>query len=143
VRGGRADAAVLPIENAIVGDIIGALEAIDVHAVGLDLADTVDVPVLHCILGVPGATLEMVERVRSHPVALAQCAHWLRAHDLIAEPTEDTAGAARQVVERGDLRVAAIAGAAAAQQYGLVVLARDVADARDNWTRFVRLTRGW
>lgn len=141
VQRNAADAAVLPIENVIVGDIEGALEAIDTHAVGLDLGDTIDVPVEHCLLAVRGVSLGDLRTVRSHPAALAQCAEWLRRHGLAAEEAEDTAGSARQLAASGETTVGAIASALAAERYGLVILARDIADRPGNRTRFVRLQR--
>jgi prephenate dehydratase len=141
VHQGRADVAVLPIENAIVGEITESLEAIDLHSVGLHLGGTIEVPVEHCVLAMPGASLATITRVRSHPVALAQCGAWIAEHHLVADATEDTAGAARDVARAGDLSVAAIASERAGELYGLQVLARDIADHAGNWTRFVRLRR--
>jgi prephenate dehydratase len=76
--------------------------------------------------------------VASHPIALAQCRSFLRAHPWLGVyETWDTAAAAREVAEAGDPRRAAIAGPAAAARYGLMVLAAGIADRSDNATRFV------
>jgi len=84
----------------------------------------------------------------SHPIALAQCSRFFEQHRWIkANKSFDTAGAAREVAERGDLSHAAIASSAAAERYGLVVIEEGIEDSRDNHTRFVAVvsdkTRLW
>jgi prephenate dehydratase len=86
-----------------------------------------------------GATLAGLKRVRSHPQALGQCRKTLRALSLEAVKTSDTAGAAREVAERGDLAEGALASSLAADVYGLEILRADVADAAHNTTRFIVL----
>jgi len=103
----------------------------------LTFGETV-VMVRHCLLASPGATVEGLRTVSSHPVALAQCGRFFGRHPWIVPTTSfDTAGAARDVSESGDLSRAAIAGRAAAERYGLAVLEEGIQDSRDNHTRFV------
>ena len=139
---GSADAAMLPVENAIAGPVHAALDAIEqAGSVLVRLAEHRVVIVL-CLLGVPGAMLASVKRVRSHPVALAQCRiFFARQPWLEAEAHADTAGAARELAESGDGTSAAIASELAARRYGLEVLMRGVQDVPHNWTRFVVLMR--
>ncbi|MCC7195841.1 MAG: hypothetical protein IT356_09825 [Gemmatimonadaceae bacterium] len=139
---GAVDLAVVPVENLIVGPVAAALEALEGRASLLEYASDLRLPVHHALMAPRGATLEGLRTVRSHPVALAQCQRFLTAHAWIA-PVEhfDTAGAARDVAGDGDVTVGAIASEAAAERYGLVVLAHGVQDAADNWTRFVVLRR--
>jgi prephenate dehydratase len=98
--------------------------------------------VSHALLGVPGATLGAIRRVRSHPVALQQCERWFRAHPAV-EPVAafDTAGAVAEIVREGDPTVAALAAERAAELHGAVVLARELEDDPANWTRFLLLAR--
>jgi chorismate mutase len=85
-----------------------------------------------------GATLEGLRSAASHPVALAQCNRFFEQHSWIkSTKSYDTAGAAREVAERGDITQAAIASRAAAELYGLAVLGEGIQDERDNYTRFV------
>jgi len=136
VTSGEVDFGVLPIENSLAGSVIGSY---DVLAGGeLRIVGEVITPIHHCILGLPGATLESLRRIISHPVALAQCTRALRglAH-VEAVAVYDTAGAARDVSAEGDPTVAAIAGARAAGRYGLEILAHDIEDRDDNQTRFL------
>ena len=142
VRGGLVDGAVIPVANRIVGPVHMALDALDEHADGLRLLETVDIPVQHALLGVQGAQLEDIRCVVSHPVALAQCGRFLQTLGARTEEHEDTAGSARAVKERGDRSVASIASLSAAAQYGLTILARSIQDEADNWTRFLRVERG-
>ncbi|MBX6331149.1 MAG: prephenate dehydratase [Gemmatimonadaceae bacterium] len=138
---GEAELGLLPVENTLAGSVVGSYDALAEHD-ALSVVAEVTIPIHHCVLGVRGATLETIERVESHPVALAQCERFFRAHPrIVAQAAYDTAGAAREVAERGDRRVAAIAGRRAATRFALDVLAADIEDRPDNQTRFVAIAR--
>jgi prephenate dehydratase len=138
VRTGAADAGVLPVHNRIAGPVLAARAVLDAHADALQLTGEVAVRVALCVLARPGTALTDLRVVRSHPVALAQCGAFLAAHPAItAEPWWDTAGAARDLAAGGDAHVGALASRLAAERWGLQLLATDVQDAVDNWTRFV------
>lgn len=96
-------------------------------------------PIRHLLLGRPGPP---VRRALSHPQALAQCAGWLAARGIEPVPWPDTAGAARRVAEGSGDGEAAIASRAAAERYGLQVLASDIADQTSNRTRFLVCRQG-
>ena len=114
VEHGRADAGVLPIENTLAGSVVGSYDALGACASLYVVAETV-VDIHHCVLAPAGATLAELASIESHPVALAQCTRFLRDRPSIAaRAAYDTAGAARDVAARGDVRAAAIAGRAAA-----------------------------
>ncbi|HEX4297130.1 MAG TPA: prephenate dehydratase, partial [Devosia sp.] len=93
------------------------------------------------LLGVPGATLRDVKSVQSLNVALGQCRKFIRKHRLKTISGGDTAGSAREIAERGDKSVAAIASRFAAEVYGLDILAENIEDARHNTTRFLVVSR--
>ena len=136
VTAGEADYGMLPIENTLAGSVLAAHDVL--LASDLQVVGEVIRPIRHCLLAVRGATLEGVRRVLSHPVALAQCTRYLMAHPAMeAVAVYDTAGAAREVAEREDRTVAAIAAEGAAGRYGLAILDRDVQDRHDNQTRFL------
>ena len=140
VEDGRADYGVLPVVNTIAGRVVDAERAIAGSA--LRTTGDVTVPVNQCLLAVPGAHLDDVTTVLSHPVALAQCTKFLSAHSgLRPFPSFDTAGAAREVANVGDIAMAAIAGRRAAELYTLDVLAEGIQDRADNETRFVIVAR--
>jgi prephenate dehydratase len=98
--------------------------------------------VRHALLGLPGATIGDIREALSHEMALKQCRRFFAEHPAI-KPVEahDTAGAARLVGIRREASVAAIAGAWAAERYGLVVIQDGLQDHTDNFTRFVLVRR--
>ncbi len=136
VQRGDAQRAVLPIENSTAGsvhEVYDLLFQLNLSIVGEEVLE-----VRHCLLATPGATLEGVTRVLSHPQALAQCGEFLAERPSIElVPSANTALAARKVADEADLTQAAIASEAAGDRYGLVILARDIANQAVNLTRFV------
>jgi chorismate mutase / prephenate dehydratase len=140
VREGVSDRALLPIENTTAGSIN---ETYDLLADGgLTITGEVVSRIEHCLLGLPGARVEELHTVLSHPQALAQCLDFLRTLPKAKAQVEfDTAGAARKVREREDPRVAAIASETAARLFGLEVLRRGIQSQEGNYTRFVELAR--
>ena len=136
LRRGEVDRAVLPVENTVAGPIEDVLDLIAER--GLVLIGEEIVQVEHCLLAVEPVPLGRIRRVGSHAKALAQCSQFLASlPDVKVEAEDDTAGAARLVAESGDPTRAAIAGADAAERYGLVVVQRHIANRKDNYTRFV------
>jgi chorismate mutase/prephenate dehydratase len=141
VRGGTADRALLPIENTTAGSIN---ETYDLLAEGgLTITAEEVSRIEHCLLGLPGARIEDLRIVLSHPQGILQSQDFLRTMPWIQTQTEfDTAGSARKVRERNDPTVAAIAGESAARVYGLEVLRRGIQSQEGNYTRFVELAHG-
>jgi chorismate mutase/prephenate dehydratase len=136
VQRGDAQRAILPIENSTAGsvhEVYDLLFRLNMAMVGEEV-----LPIRHCLLGLPGASVEALTHVHSHPQALAQCSEFLAglAH-VDTEAAANTALAAARVAERGDAAHAAIASADAADRHGLVVLARDIANQAVNLTRFI------
>lgn len=134
LESGTAGAAVLPVENSYAGDVGEVYDLLRRGAA--EILMELELPIRHCLLALPGVTLDEVRVVRSHPQALGQCREFLRRHALRAEPAHDTAGAARRLAGEASRQAAVIASDRAAQRYGLAVLARDIQDADDNVTRF-------
>ena len=140
LRSGRARAGLLPAENSLAGTVQPAYDVLT--APGLTVVGEVIRPIRHCLLGLPGSTKDGLRRVISHPVALAQCGEFLaRLRGVEAVAVYDTAGAAREVAEGSDTKLAAIASSRAAERYGLRVLATDLQDRSDNQTRFLVVRR--
>lgn len=138
VRAGAADLALLPIENTTAGSINETYDLL--AAGGLFITGETVSAIEHCLLALPGATLEDLRTVHSHPQALAQCAALFAAHPhLTARADLDTAGAAQRIAAAGDRTQAAIASSAAASRYGLVILASGIQSASGNATRFVEI----
>lgn len=137
VESGSADAGVLPLENSLAGTVGDALDALARGS--LRVVGEVLLPIRHQLLGLPGVPLDAIERVSSHWQALAQCDRFLSTRGWQVIPAADTAGAARELARSQDPRGAAIASRAAAERYGLDVLAADIHDSEHNMTRFAVL----
>jgi prephenate dehydratase len=136
VVAGPGSYGVLPIENSIGGSIHRNYDLLLAHE--LPIVAEVELPVVHHLLALSGATLDGLKRVYSHPQGLAQCERFLRTLkgvDIIA--TYDTAGSAKMVADAGLKDAAAIASARAGEVFGLVSLAASVQDFDDNITRFL------
>ncbi len=139
VRTGRAALAMIPIDNSVAGRVA------DIHhlmpASRLNIVAEWFLPVQHQLMALDGASLKTIRTVESHVHALGQCRNVIRALGLKAVVAADTAGAAREVAEAGDISRAVLATKLAAKIYGLRILKKDVADAKHNTTRFIVLAR--
>ena len=137
---GAADAAAIPIENSLAGSVLEHFDLLLKHDVKV-VRETL-VRIRHNLIALPGASIGEIERVFSHPVALAQCRSFLAAHpEMKAIGFYDTAGSVKQLVELGGRSVAAIASEAAAAHYGAAILARGIEDDPENYTRFFLVER--
>ncbi len=139
VNTGAADLAMLPVENSTYGRVA------DIHRLlphsGLHIVDESFVRVHINLLAVPGARLEDVSDAFSHLVLLPQCSGFLREHGIRGHVSPDNARAAREVAEKADKTVAALASELAGEIYGLNVLARHIEDHGNNTTRFLIMSR--
>jgi len=136
---GRADLLLAPIENSLIGSIQRSQDLLLQGS--LTIVGEVVLPIVHCLIGCPGASIEALEAVQSHPAALAQCERFFTEHPRLRRITaEDTAGSVLEVLERGDPSRAAIAGRRAAECHGGVVLREHLEDHRENYTRFLLLS---
>jgi prephenate dehydratase len=139
VRTGRAALAMIPIDNSVAGRVA------DIHhlmpASRLHIVAEWFLPVQHQLMAPKKATLRTIKTVESHVHALGQCRNIIRTLGVKAVVAADTAGAAREVAEAGDISRAALATKLAAKIYRLKILKKDVADAKHNTTRFVVLAR--
>ena len=140
VRAGSADAALVPLENSVEGAVPPTLDGL-AGGERLMIGREVLLPVTFNLYAAPGADLDSVKTVASHPHGLAQCRGWLRQNVPAAElvPSPSTADAAAGVV-RGDWD-AAVCAPVAGERHHLTVLATEVADNAGAVTRFVLVTR--
>src|SRR6266851_7401469 len=133
-----ADALLAPVENTLAGSVVRVYDLLLESDLAI-VAETI-LPIEHHLIGCPGATLQGLRSVASHPMALAQCERFFSSHPgLKRVPAEDTAGSVREVLSRGDKSCAAIAGRRAAVYYHGVILAENLQDNAENFTRFVLL----
>jgi prephenate dehydratase len=121
--GGAVDAAVIPIENSLAGSVAEHFDLLLTHAIS-------------------GTSIGEIDRIFSHPVALAQCRRFLAGHPKMeAFAFYDTAGSVKQLVQLRDRHAAAIASEAAAHYYGATILQADIEDNPENFTRFFLVKR--
>jgi prephenate dehydratase len=138
IERGDADALLAPVENTLAGSVVRVYDLLLESQLTI-VAETI-LPIEHHLIACPGATLEGIRSVASHPMALAQCERYFASHSgLKRVPAEDTAGSVREVLARGDKSCAAIAGRRAAEHYRGVILAEGIEDNPENFTRFVLL----
>ncbi len=135
VAEGRARYGVVPIENSSTGGITEVYDLI--RRSRCAVAGEKCIPIEHHLLGLPGAKLEDIRRVYSHPQGFAQSRDFFSAHPSWEKiPYFSTSKSAEKVAEDGDPAEAAVAGRLAAELYGLTVLAPSIQTSRANFTRF-------
>lgn len=137
---GKADFALLPVENSFAGAVLPTytiLEKLPLHIVGETMK-----AVRHQLLAVPGAKLEDIRQIASHPQAIAQCDAFLATLSGVQIiPSANTAISAREVAEKRDPACAAIASEEAAKAYGLNILRHNIQTSDLNTTRFFILSK--
>jgi 3-deoxy-7-phosphoheptulonate synthase len=140
LESGGVDCALVPVESSSSGSVTEATALLVDRAV--TVLDEETFRVQHVLGALPGASLEGIRTIYSHPAALEQCGRALAAlGERALEPHHDTADAARLVAASGDPAFAAICSREAAERYGLEVLLPDVGDQAENYTRFLLVAR--
>lgn len=127
-------AGVMAIENSIAGSILPNYNLIAQS--NLQITGEVYLQIDQNLLVNPGVTLDQIEEVHSHPMALLQCAEYLEKHPWKIVESEDTALSAARIKQDKSTRIAAIAGAFAARLFGLNMIAPDIQTQKNNYTRF-------
>lgn len=136
----RADYAVLPIENSSTGTIVDVMDLLEQYS--YYITGEIDIPIRHCLMGVPGAKLSDIRTVYSHEQGILQSRVFLKSlGDVQCETYHSTALSAKAVAERGDKSMAAIAGRRNAEIYGLEILAENINSCSANTTRFVVISK--
>jgi prephenate dehydratase len=137
---GSVDAAVIPIENSLAGSVLEHFDLLLMHDVLVERETLLRIR--HNLIANIGTTIDDIDRVLSHPVALAQCRRFLAAHPKMQSLAfYDTAGSVKQLVEQNDRGAAAIASEAAARYYGASILQASIEDNPENYTRFLQVRR--
>lgn len=140
VESGTCEYGVLPIENSSAGTVNAVYDLMMEH--DFHIVRTYRLKVDHNVLANEGATLEGITEIYSHQQAINQCARYLEGMPHVkVTPVTNTAEAARMVAESGRTDVAALSSRACASLYGLSVLARQVNDSDNNYTRFACITK--
>jgi chorismate mutase/prephenate dehydratase len=130
----EAQFGVVPIENSLEGSISRVYDLMLDSS--LMVCGEIEHRVIHCLIGSQTAGLDTIKKVYSHPQALAQCRNFLRHLNSELIPTYDTAGSVKMIKQQGRADYAAIASARAAEIYGMKIIAREIEDNPNNFTRF-------
>jgi prephenate dehydratase len=140
VADGTVEAAVIPIENSWAGSVSEHFDLLLTHDVKVERETLLRIR--HNLIAISGVDVGEIDRVFSHPVALAQCRRFLAQHPRMeAFAFYDTAGSVKQLVELRDRHAAAIASEAAAHYYGAQILSANIEDNPENFTRFFLIRR--
>ncbi|MCW4044961.1 MAG: prephenate dehydratase [Candidatus Bathyarchaeota archaeon] len=129
---------VVPIENSLEGSVNQTYDLFLTH--DLKVCGEVIIRISHCLIANPSTSLDAVKAVYSHPQALAQCRNFLERLGRELIPTYDTAGSVKMLKEKGLKDAAAVASEKAAEIYGMKILAREIQDNTENYTRFFVLS---
>jgi len=136
----QVDLSLMAIENTLTGSLLPNYSLLQQHPIHI-IGETY----LHIeqnLMALPGQQISDLKFVHSHPIALQQCTEFLRSHPkMIAIEKYDTAGSAREIVEQKQKGIGAIAGPQAAKTYGLEILAAEIENLKQNYTRFLVLSR--
>ena len=137
---GSVDVAVIPIENSLAGSVSEHFDLLLTHDVTVERE--IQIRIRHNLIAISGASIDEIDRVFSHPVALAQCRRFLANHPRMESfAFYDTAGSVKQLVELRDRHAGAIASEAAAHYYGAQILQSNIEDNPENFTRFFLVRR--
>ncbi len=134
VSEGEAEFGAVPVENSQAGSINETYDLLLKYRPRIYAE--VNLKVSHCLIALPDEALEDIERVYSHPQALAQCEEFLRKLGAELIPAYDTAGSVKMIKERNLRGAAAVAGRRAAEIYGMKILAENIQTNPHNYTRF-------
>ena len=139
VVNGESEVAVLPIENSYAGEVGQTIDLI--FSGGLFINGIYELEIHQNLLGIPSSTLDDIKKVISHPQALSQCYDYIKFRNFDMEEANNTAVAAKMVMEKGDKTLGAIASVETAEIYGLKVLEANINKSGENTTRFAVLSK--
>lgn len=138
VNNGEIDFGVLPLTNSTAGSVTMTYRLMNKY--NFYICSRTEVEIRHCLAAKKGTAFSAVTRVRSHEQALSQCSEFLKSSGLAFEACENTAAAAKLCAEESE-PTAAICSVACADEYGLEILAEDIADVALNKTRFICISK--
>ena len=139
VEKGEIDYGVLPIENSTAGDVGMTYNLMIKHK--FYICRSTKIRIDHVLAAKKGTRLADIKVVTSHEMALKQCSKYLEEKKFAIEEAGSTAKAAEAVAAGNDESVAAICSASCAKLFGLDILASDITDIKDNFTRFIMISR--
>ncbi len=139
VEGAEVPFGIVPIENSLEGSISRVYDLLLDSS--LKVCGEIELRVVHYLIASPGTRLDLIKKVYSHPQALAQCRNFLKHLGYKLIPTYDTAGSVKMIKEKGITDGGAVASAKAAEIYGMKIIASEIEDNPNNFTRFFILSQ--
>jgi len=139
VERGEMSFGIVPIENSLEGSI-GRVYDLLLDS-SLKVCGETELRIVHCLIANPGARMDSIKKVYSHPQALGQCRAFLKHLDCEVIPTSNTASSVKMIKDIGMVDAAAVASAKAAEIYGMEILAKEIEDTTNNFTRFFVLSK--
>ena len=139
VLGDKVEYGVVPVENSQAGSINDTYDLLLRYP--LNIFGEIQLRISHCLMALPGETIDGIKVIYSHPQALAQCEEFLRKLKAEIVPTYDTAGSAKRIKEENLKGSAAVASKRAAAIYGLEILAEGIETNPNNYTRFFVISK--
>ena len=139
IDGGEIDYGVVPLENSSIGSVVEVYDLLGQF--NCFIVGEKWIRIEHCLLGAKGASLADVKTVYSKAEALEQSHAFLADGGWNLIPYPNTALAAKMIAEKKDFSVAAVASEAAAEIYGLDVLAKGINSDKGNFTRFIVISK--
>lgn len=136
---GESDVAVIPIENSYAGEVGQTIDLI--FSGSLYINGIYELEIHQNLLGLPDATIDDIKKVTSHPQALSQCHDYIKLRGFDTEESNNTAVAAKAVVNKNDKTLGAIASVETAEIYGLKVIEANINKSGENTTRFAVLSK--
>jgi len=139
IEKGETDFGVVPIENSIEGSVTQVYDLFLEY--DLKVCGEIVLKIIHCLIANPSVDLDSIKVIFSHPQALGQCRNFLEQLNCELISTYDTAGSVKMIKEQNMINAAAIASERAAKIYNMKILAKDIADNPNNYTRFFVLSK--
>lgn len=143
VQNNEVDKAVVPLENSIEGTVSMTLDYL-YQTPEIKIEAEAVMPIAHHLMIHPSQESETeIEKIYSHPQALAQSFHFLNQKypDVPKQDFASTAAAAKRVSENPDRKIAAVANKFAAELYGLKIINDNIHDVEENHTRFIVISK--
>ena len=137
VESGKAEYAVVPIENSIEGSVNETYDLLINSK--MMVCNEIYFRVVHCLISYRDSDIHKIKAVYSHPQALAQCRNFLQKHKMEPIPFYDTAGSVKMLKEFPIDNAGAIASEIAAETYGMKIIEKGIEDSKSNYTRFIVL----
>jgi chorismate mutase/prephenate dehydratase len=139
VERGEVEFGIVPVENSLEGSISRVYDLLLDSS--LKVYGEIELRVVHCLITSPEDGLDSIRKVYSHPQALGQCKAFLKHLGCELVPTYDTAGSVKMIKEMRIVDGGAIASARAAEIYGMKIIASEIEDNSNNFTRFFVLSK--